>query len=279
MKKITQIIICAMIIFSFIPDISGQNLYVLDLSNISTYSVTCGSVNSGVWSVKNNFCSLITSDIIFPGNPATDPPLVAPVTVIVNSTGNLDCWEIFPDGAFIKYSINYGQWYTLQDLSGCNFQENTTITSTLNLCAPAGAIIRIKVSLANDDKTEKIWVKNGDVIVGQPQVADSTNWIKRLIYPSQNNISSNTSIFKVYPNPLADGENIMIDYTDFEIEKGEVLVVLYDILGKELYSKVIAYDNGSFIYAIAPENRLPPGAYLIIVTSRNQIYKKKLLVQ
>ncbi|MDI6730939.1 MAG: T9SS type A sorting domain-containing protein, partial [Candidatus Altarchaeum sp.] len=250
-----------------------------NLSDASTYSVNCGQINSGQWFVKNNFCSLITCDIVFPGNSATDPPLVAPVTVIVSGTGNLDCGEIFPDGAFIKYSINYGPWYTLQDLSGCAFQENTTITSNLNLCAPAGARVRIKVSLANDDKTEKLWIKNGDIIVGETKVADSTNWIKRFMFPLQNNMTSNANTFKVYPNPVTNGENIMIDYTNFEIEMGAVWVVLYDMLGKELYSKVIVYDNGGFIHAIAPENHLSPGVYLIIGKVKNEIYKTKLIVK
>lgn len=85
--------------------------------------------------------------------------------------------------------------------------------------------------------------------------------------------------FIIYPNPITKGENPTLKITDFEKEK-EVLVVVRNLLGQELYSKVIITDfSGNSINAIDLENRLPAGTYLIIGTSLNQTYNKYMIVK
>ena len=60
----------------------------------------------------------------------------------------------------------------------------------------------------------------------------------------------------------------------------EVLVVLYDMLGNEIYSKVIITSiNDNDAYAIDPSQKLNPGIYLIIATSYNSIYHNRLIVK
>lgn len=54
---------------------------------------------------------------------------------------------------------------------------------------------------------------------------------------------------------------------------------MYDMLGKELYSKVIiTSDSHEDVYAIEPSQKLKPGVYLVTATSNNETYKKRLIV-
>jgi Secretion system C-terminal sorting domain len=93
------------------------------------------------------------------------------------------------------------------------------------------------------------------------------------------NFNGNTADFSlnVYPNPN-DGSafNLMVNANKGE----EVLVVVYDATGKETYSKVIiTNDSGENIYAIDPSNKLAAGMYLIIATSKQSMFSKKMIVK
>ncbi len=58
------------------------------------------------------------------------------------------------------------------------------------------------------------------------------------------------------------------------------LVIVYDIMGKESYSKVIIMENaGESVYVLDPSGKLEPGAYMIIATSMKKICCKKLIVK
>jgi len=180
---------------------SAQNLYTLDLSNPATYSIDCGFVNSGQWRVQNNHCSLFTPVIQIPGRLGSDTNMIIPITVTTNSTGNLDCVEMFPDGAFIRYSVNSGQWYVIRRITACEFNSQINVTATTVVCVPAGSTLRVKVSLANNDFIEKIWVLNGNIVIGAAEIADSTNWYYRLLNPNAQSIEFNNDEIALYPNP------------------------------------------------------------------------------
>lgn len=83
--------------------------------------------------------------------------------------------------------------------------------------------------------------------------------------------------FNAFPNPN-DGSLINLDLT---AAKGDqVLVVVYDAIGKESYSKVIVTeDNGKQVYAIDPSQKLTPGIYLITGTNNQELFSKKLIVK
>jgi fibronectin-binding autotransporter adhesin len=80
----------------------------------------------------------------------------------------------------------------------------------------------------------------------------------------------------VFPNP-GNGESFNLSFK--EKVSPEVLVVLYNSLGEEIFSKIIINDTLSVLIAVDIENKLAPGIYSIIATSNNQIYKKKLLIK
>ncbi|MFT6997775.1 MAG: hypothetical protein ACJAQ4_001531 [Cryomorphaceae bacterium] len=88
--------------------------------------------------------------------------------------------------------------------------------------------------------------------------------------------SRNGFNFKIYPNPN-NGERFSIDINE---NNYILLVVMYDILGKELYSEVIfTTDSHKYVYAIEPSQKLKPGVYLVAVTSNNGTHKKRLIVK
>jgi len=63
-------------------------------------------------------------------------------------------------------------------------------------------------------------------------------------------------------------------------EGEDVLVIVADENGNEVYSKVVITDStDKEIYAIDPSNKLKPGSYVIIGSSNNDIYNKTLIVE
>ncbi len=83
--------------------------------------------------------------------------------------------------------------------------------------------------------------------------------------------------FNLYPNPGA-GEDVNVA---INADKGEeVLVVVYDVAGRETYSKVlITQDVGQNVFALDPSGKLSPGIYLITATSQQSVYSKKLIIK
>ncbi len=81
----------------------------------------------------------------------------------------------------------------------------------------------------------------------------------------------------VYPNP-STGENISFA---INADKGkEVLVVVFDVTGREAYSKVVITErSGENIFALDPSGALAKGLYLITATSDDTVLSKKLIVK
>jgi hypothetical protein len=81
----------------------------------------------------------------------------------------------------------------------------------------------------------------------------------------------------LFPNFINAGEAVQIEFNN--IIKDELLVVIRDIYGKEIYSKMmINIENGKLI-GITINSDFPSGIYLITATSENQMYSKKLIVK
>lgn len=85
--------------------------------------------------------------------------------------------------------------------------------------------------------------------------------------------------FNVYPNPARNDQEIFVSFKGLDPEK-EILVVVKDILGNLLYSKVVFSDySGAVLEAVDPNNRLVPGIYLIIGSTKDEIYSKKFIIR
>ena len=84
---------------------------------------------------------------------------------------------------------------------------------------------------------------------------------------------------KIYPNPATNGSDVKLELSGLPASK-EVLVVVNNVLGQQMYSKVILTDgNGEIIEAIDPYNQLPPGAYVIVAASDDKLLSKRLVIQ
>ena len=90
--------------------------------------------------------------------------------------------------------------------------------------------------------------------------------------------SSNEKELLVYPNPAERGDEIFIEVKGFDNET-EILVVVLDIYGRMQYSKVVLTEtSSSTVIANDRLNRLLPGTYIIVGTSDDKIYRKKLVI-
>ena len=59
----------------------------------------------------------------------------------------------------------------------------------------------------------------------------------------------------------------------------DVLVVLTDVLGKEIYSKVIVNESGNYLISINPDKKMPSGLYFITASSSDKYVSKKFVVK
>jgi hypothetical protein len=86
-------------------------------------------------------------------------------------------------------------------------------------------------------------------------------------------------IMNIYPNPVNKGECINLSFESLHKNKQEILVVLRDIRGNEAYSiiKFVDCDNGLVVIDI-PHN-LTSGTYLVVATSENLLYSKRIIIK
>ena len=84
--------------------------------------------------------------------------------------------------------------------------------------------------------------------------------------------------FKImlFPNPAASGESKLQIISD---GRKEVLVVLYDISGRQHFSKVVITENQKTLMAIDQEGSIPSGSYIVVASDNDQILQRKLIVK
>ncbi|MCC6691292.1 MAG: T9SS type A sorting domain-containing protein, partial [Bacteroidia bacterium] len=93
-------------------------------------------------------------------------------------------------------------------------------------------------------------------------------------------VSANPSelSFVVFPNPVPSGETPRIKFSGNETKN--ILVLVYDDYGREVYSKISIIEKGNGqVLAIDPSKTLSPGVYFISASSDNSLYKQKLIVR
>jgi hypothetical protein len=81
----------------------------------------------------------------------------------------------------------------------------------------------------------------------------------------------------LYPNPAYNTDPISIDLGEFEGD--EVLVIVYDMMGRESYSKVILNRGAGPVTAIDPYHNLPAGMYIVIGSSKDELFNEKLVIK
>ncbi|HLC82228.1 MAG TPA: T9SS type A sorting domain-containing protein, partial [Bacteroidia bacterium] len=96
------------------------------------------------------------------------------------------------------------------------------------------------------------------------------------IVPIEYNPNADPNI-SLFPNPSDAGATAYVQLNQMEGE--EVLVVLRDITGRELFSKIIITGSNNEIVALDPEGKIAKGSYLITASSANKFYSKNLIVK
>ncbi len=113
---------------------------------------------------------------------------------------------------------------------------------------------------------------------------DEANALVRLGYDI--NISMATAVedlpqsnsdARIYPNPATSGEGVKINLQG--VNKPEILVVVYDMLGRVSYSKVVMNKGSGPLTAIDPHNNLAPGMYIVIGSSKDELFNQKLVIE
>ena len=61
--------------------------------------------------------------------------------------------------------------------------------------------------------------------------------------------------------------------------KNNTLIVVKNMLGEVLYSKVEVEEFGNILVVNDEMSKLPKGIYVIVATSNNQIFKKKIMIK
>ena len=81
----------------------------------------------------------------------------------------------------------------------------------------------------------------------------------------------------LYPNPAHNHDNIQIELGD--VQGDEILVIVYDMMGRESYSKVILNKGSGPVTAIDPYNNLTPGMYIVIGSTKDELFNEKLVIK
>jgi len=93
-------------------------------------------------------------------------------------------------------------------------------------------------------------------------------------------IATNNGTMSVFPNPAKKGEKINVSFKDLGCENDrEILVVLRDVKGNEVYSKVELVDCKDGLAVIGKTRHLASGTYLVIASSDNLLYSQKVIIK
>jgi len=100
----------------------------------------------------------------------------------------------------------------------------------------------------------------------------------QIIVTCNGSLGNTNGNINVYPNPASSGESVFLNMDGFKDK--EILLVVINTLGEQLYSKVILTDVSGFTFeAIDPYSRLAPGVYYIVGSSNNNLFNKKVVIK
>ncbi len=86
--------------------------------------------------------------------------------------------------------------------------------------------------------------------------------------------TGNTEFF-LFPNPTKSN---LIQGSFSGSSDQKILMVLYNTLGEEVYSKAVVIDNGNFLFSPEHSESIPPGLYYIMASTEKKTFKQKLVI-
>lgn len=81
----------------------------------------------------------------------------------------------------------------------------------------------------------------------------------------------------LYPNPAHSSDGIQIDLG--EVNGSEILINVYDMMGRKSYSKVIQNQGTGTVTAIDSYSNLSPGMYIVIGSAEQELFSEKLMIK
>lgn len=152
------------------PGINDGMLYYLDLSNPSSYKVSCYDNISSKWRVKNELCTLETNSIIIPGE-INEVLLDIPLNINLKAFGNIS----EEDYVLIKY-FHKNTWSIIDSISARLISENYNVFPYLIRNIGSGEKIKISVAINSTSENCEISVKSTnrkDFCIGSPFISET----------------------------------------------------------------------------------------------------------
>lgn len=132
----------------------------------------------------------------------------------------------------------------------------------------------------NDNEIVITWNQdyNGDASLKVKAISNEceTNFSEALnIFSSMINVDEISSMsLNIYPNPVDETINIKID----NIKDNKVKILIYNILGENVYSQELTTSNNNIDTQINVEN-LNSGSYLLTIISNDNVWKQQIIVK
>ena len=202
-----------------------------------------------------------------------DPPVIGPASFPASA---LPIELVSFQGWYDGNSMNTIEWKTASETNNDFFALEKSVDGinfeTFMIVEAAGTSSSSRIYSVTDDSP---FIPITYYRLEQTDL-DSTSTISPII-----SVFADRSINELilFPNPALSNSMIQMRVPQ-KLTGKEILVIVYDILGNELYSKVIVSGFiGDTVTAVDPGSNLKPGIYTVTGTNGNILYQQKLIIQ
>ena len=204
----------------------------------------------------------------------TDPPLMGPVTV---SSGGVLPIELIHFNAIMNEDRVEISWATASEINNDYFivERSEDAMDWVEVIKVSGAGHSVSIIDYFEIDNEPL---RGLSYYRLTQVDFDGEQETFNIIPVENTIKGE-GIMNIYPNPVNKGECISLSFESLHRNKQEILVVLRDIRGNEAYSIIEFIDCEDGLVVIDIPRHLASGTYLVVATSENLLYSKKIIIR
>ena len=204
----------------------------------------------------------------------TDPPLVGPVTV---SSGGVLPIELIEFNAIMNEDRVEISWATASEINNDYFivEKSEDAMDWVEVIKVSGAGHSVSIIDYFEIDNEPL---RGLSYYRLTQVDFDGEQETFNIIPVENAIKGE-GIMNIYPNPVNKGECISLSFESLHLYFDEILVVLRDIRGNEAYSIIQFIDCEDGLVVIDIPRHLASGTYLVVATSENLLYSKKIIIK
>ena len=169
------------------------------------------------------------------------------------------------------------EWVTAVEINNDYFTIERSANGSLSSFEPI-----VNVAAANNSYSTKQY----KVYDSEPLVGTNYYRLKQTDYDGRYSYSEIVFVkidggakptLKVFPNPVQNSE---FSITLSSPAEQEVIVSLYDLFGRKVFSKVIIKEiHGDFSIAFDNKLKLSPGVYLVTGSSNDSLLHKKLIIK